>query len=214
MDDGKRTTERHHITAHGTTTLDVVYTNMVESVDEVLVMYEQWLETNELGKYRFVGLDLEYTVDQQQIAIVQLALGKHVLIFHYCRSSEIIPALKEFLTKKGITFASVDTSGDKRVLGLAGIKILDEYHVDIQDVFKIDSGYDIRDAMGKLVEVIINESYMTMKDKFPKDRHNYWEWKPLEKINLHYAAIDGYVSYELYRRIKDLKHGQRHIQAS
>ena len=37
-----------------------------------------------------------------------------------------------------------------------------------------------------------------MKQDFPSARHDYWEEKPLSDINLKYAAIDAYVSYELY----------------
>ena len=54
-----------------------------------------------------------------------------------CRSLKIIPALKEFLTQKGITIASVDTRADKRMLARAGIEIPDEYHVDLQDLFQL-----------------------------------------------------------------------------
>ena len=51
-------TETHHITAHGTTTLEVVYTNEEAIVERILAMYEKWLEKE---KNRFVGLDLKYT---------------------------------------------------------------------------------------------------------------------------------------------------------
>jgi hypothetical protein len=58
MDDKKLTTETHHITAHGTTVLEVVYTNEPRTVELVIAMYEQWLHEE---KNKFVGLDLEYT---------------------------------------------------------------------------------------------------------------------------------------------------------
>jgi hypothetical protein len=66
--------------------------------------------------------------------------------------------------------------------------------------------------VGDLAKAIIDKSYGDTKN-VPNDRQNYWEWKPLAKINLDYAAIDAYVSYELYRRIKTINYGQRHIQA-
>ena len=52
-------TENHSIMAHGTTTLDVVYTNEKATVVRTLAMYKQCLA--QMPKYRFVGLDLEYT---------------------------------------------------------------------------------------------------------------------------------------------------------
>ena len=54
MDDKKLTTETHRITAHVTTVLEVVYTNVPETVDRIIAMYGQWLKKD---KYKFVGLD-------------------------------------------------------------------------------------------------------------------------------------------------------------
>ena len=61
--------------------------------------------------------------------------------------------------------------------------------------------------MGDLAARIIHPSYEELKNKFPKDAHNYWEWKPMSDMHLHYAALDGHMSYELYRRIIDMKIG-------
>ena len=85
-----------------------------------------------------------------------------------------------------------------------------EHHVDIQREFCIKGG-DKRDSMADLAEPIIDPSYKTMKTSLPKDKHNYWEWKLLSPLHLEYAAKDGYVSYELYRRILIIKHGLRHL---
>lgn len=57
MDNKKETTKIHHVHAHGTTTLEVVYTNEPEEVEKTIAMYEQWLQEE---KYKFLGLDLEY----------------------------------------------------------------------------------------------------------------------------------------------------------
>ena len=60
----------------------------------------------------------------------------------------------------------------------------------------------------------MDESYGDMKKKFPSDRHHFWEEMPLAQINLHCAAVDGYVSYELLCRIIDMNNGRRHLRAS
>jgi hypothetical protein len=99
------------------------------------------------------------------------------------------------------------------VLHRAGIHIPEEYHVDIQDMFRIKDDNN-RVGMADLAKAFIDESYKDMKKKFPEYMHNFWDWKPLAKDNLHYAAIDGYVSYELYRRINAMNDGQHHLQAS
>ena len=70
----------------------MVYTNDPAKVESVLKQFEEWLEINE-PKFRmkFVGLDLKYTREAedtgeaQQVAVVQLAMRKHVLVFHFCR---------------------------------------------------------------------------------------------------------------------------------
>ena len=104
----------------------------------------------------------------------------------------------------------MDTRGDKTVLHNDWILILDEHHVHIQREFRIKGGGK-RDSMADLAEAIIDPSYNTMKTSYPKEKHDYWEWKPLSPLHLEYAAKDGYVSYELYHRILIIKHGLRHL---
>ena len=54
----------------------------------------------------------------------------------YCRRREPCPKLAEFLQEKGITFASVDIRSDKEKLAHEDITIPEQYHIDIQDMFK------------------------------------------------------------------------------
>src|SRR4051812_3158791 len=100
-------------------------------------MYEQCLKKD---KYKFVGLDIEYnrwvSYKPQRVAIMQLSMRSHVLVYHFCRS-ERSQALDHFLQRKGITFARVDTMGDKTVLSNDWILIPDESHIDIQREFHI-----------------------------------------------------------------------------
>ena len=100
----------------------------------------------------------------------------------------------------------MDTNNDKTTLLRARIKIPDECHVDIQDLYRIKD-LPQKDGMGDLAEMIIHPSYKELKNKFDKAEHDYWEWKPMTEMRLHYAALDGYMSYELYRRIIDMKAG-------
>ena len=100
----------------------------------------------------------------------------------------------------------MDTNNDKTMLLRARIKIPDECHVDIQDLYMIKDPPQ-KDGMGDLAERIIHPSYKELKNKFDKAEHDYWEWKPMTEMRLHYVALDGYMSYELYRRIIDMKIG-------
>ncbi len=82
---GRHTLETS-FTTHDNKKIDIVYTNKEEIVVRVLRMYESWLEKDE---DKFVGLDLEYTPEHpyegSEVAVVQLAMRKHILDYHLSR---------------------------------------------------------------------------------------------------------------------------------
>ena len=82
VDDGQRTTEVHQFNPHGDTIIQVVYTNEGNIMEMVLDMFEEMLK-DEVDK--FVGLDLEYNWNHDKIAVVQLAIKEHILVFHIIR---------------------------------------------------------------------------------------------------------------------------------
>ena len=65
--------------------------------------------------------------------------------------------------------------------------------------------------MANMAFALIDEEYADMKTKFHKDQHKLWEKTPLDAINIEYAAIDAYVAYEVYRKIRIVNYGQRHL---
>ena len=73
--------------AHGTTALEVVYTNDISQVEETL----QDLTMHTLGEQcdkEFMGLDFEYTdadKDKHEVAVVQLCVRKKVLVWQLSR---------------------------------------------------------------------------------------------------------------------------------
>lgn len=60
-------------------------------------MYEQWLQEE---KYRFIGLDIEYTREnlygRRAVAVLQLTMHEHVLVYHFCRVKGWSEALDDF----------------------------------------------------------------------------------------------------------------------
>ena len=66
--------------------------------------------------------------------------------------------------------------------------------------------------MAHMAVALIDEEYGNMKTSFSKSQHKLWEKAPLDRINIEYAAKDAYVSYELYRKIRVVHHGQRHLE--
>ena len=70
--------------------------------------------------------------------------------------------------------------------------------------------------MAAMAGKLIHKDYLEMKNSFKHDMikregHDFRAWKPLSKKNLDYAILDGYVTYELYRRISLVNQGQVHL---
>ena len=132
-----------------------------------------------------------------------------ILICFCCRSDKHCPELMEFL-RSGITFASVDIRNDKlKMRHSFGIEIPAGCLVDLQTIFMLRHD---RTLMAHMTVALIDESYGDMKTSFPKSQHRLWEKGPLDDINIEYAAKDAYVSYELYRKIRVVNYGQRHLE--
>ncbi|KAM0878271.1 hypothetical protein ACQ4PT_034984 [Festuca glaucescens] len=74
------------IVAHGTTEIEVIYTDDNYEVTKIVDMYEQWLSKDD---HKFMGLDFEYCdpedEDDYRITVVQLAMKNHVLVYQWSR---------------------------------------------------------------------------------------------------------------------------------
>ena len=120
--------------------------------------------------------------------------------------------LSDFLRFSGVTFASVDTSADKRVLARTwNLTIPSKFHVDIQDVYEIPG--HVKAGMSTLAALLIDPWYKDMKKMFSWQAHSRWEKPQLDRINLKYAAIDGFVAYKIFCMIL-LKKGDGSSRAS
>ena len=111
--------------------------------------------------------------------------------------------------RSGISFASVDIKNDKiKMKKTWDIEIPAACHIDLQDIFKLEHD---RTSMASMAVALIDEQYADMKIKFHKDQHKKWEKTPLDACNIEYAARDAYVAYEVYRKIRIVNYGQRHL---
>ena len=90
-------------------------------------------------------------------------MREHVLVYHYARSTKECQGLRDFLKKRQITFVSVDKRTDIKMMQKEKFDIPDEYHVDIQDIFKSVPRDNHRDGMSKLAATLIDRSYIQMK---------------------------------------------------
>uniref|UniRef100_A0A8I7BA24 Uncharacterized protein n=1 Tax=Hordeum vulgare subsp. vulgare TaxID=112509 RepID=A0A8I7BA24_HORVV len=191
--------------AHGTTNLHIVYMKDMAKVKVFLSMFGEWLQEE---KHKFMDLDLEYTTDGRDVAVVQLCFKQCVTVFQWASSDKHCPKLMEFL-RSSIYFASIDITNDKiKMRHTWGIEIPAECHVDLHGRFRLEPD---KTSMAHMAAVLIDGEYTDMNTKFPKPWHKLWEKTPLDPINIEYAAIDGYVAYELYLRIGICNYGQRHL---
>ncbi|XP_071680524.1 uncharacterized protein [Lolium perenne] len=168
-----QSTEIRKIIAHGTTEIEVIYTDDSYEASKTVDMYEQWLSKDE---YKFMGLDFKYCdpeyEDDCRIAVVQLAMKKHVLVYQW---------------------SSIDIRNDKKTMKESwNIEIPGECHIDLQDLFKLERD---RTGMANMAVALIDKTYKGMKKEFPSSQHKFWEKKPLDEINLEYAARDGATCY-------------------
>jgi hypothetical protein len=71
------------VEAHGKTVLTVVYTNDVDTMARYVDEYKEVLRGR---REKIVGIDLEYTPDKRDAAVIQLSIGKNhpVLLFQVC----------------------------------------------------------------------------------------------------------------------------------
>lgn len=109
-----------------------------------------------------------------------------------------------------ITFATVDKRSSKWILRKEGIIIPEDKYIDMQEYLKYKGGHK-RDEIGDLAKRLIDDSYIDLKTGFPKERNDFWEEKPMQSINLQHAARRAYVSYGLYKKMKVILYGQRHL---
>ncbi|XP_073355032.1 uncharacterized protein [Aegilops tauschii subsp. strangulata] len=102
------------------TDLSVVYTIDPAVVEDYINTVEQLLDQD---KYKVVGIDLQYTgrhpSKHHKVAVAQLSMHHHVLIYHYCMAKESCDRFARFVNSIDYKFAMVETSDDVKVLMVA-----------------------------------------------------------------------------------------------
>ena len=97
-----------------------------------------------------------YNINQVPSPILATFLHYDIYI---CRCKTGVPrSLKDFMEKKNITFVGVDIRGDRRVLRNEWLDIPIEYHIDIQDIYKIEGARYGRAGMAAMAGKLINKN--------------------------------------------------------
>ena len=207
-DNGGQFTMHHVVDTHVRgKALSVVYTNDPVSVESSIQTMEQFLAED---KYQVVGFDLEYTIGRaghdQKVVVAQLCVRHDVLVYHYHLATRPCERFSRFINSSDYSFATVDTTNDLKALKVSDLKCPNL--VNIQHHYKVwGSDKNKLNSLVDLASAIIDPYYMKMKDESKKDKnawHSVWHER-LDEQHVKYAAMDAYTSYEMYRRIVDMR---------
>jgi hypothetical protein len=186
--------------------LTVVYTIDPAVVEDSINTMGQLLAKDD--KYKVVGFDIQYTggrpgVDQA-VAVAQLCMGHHVLIYHYCVATSACERFTRFVKSSDYKFATVDTVNDVKalqILGLACPKL-----VNICGHYRV-WGSTKKDSLVELTTAIIDPYYENMKEgskRNPGSWHGAWV-RRLDEPHLKFVATNMYTCYEMHRQIVDMR---------
>ncbi|XBJ10335.1 hypothetical protein VPH35_015220 [Triticum aestivum] len=151
---------------------------------------------------RFMDLSVVYTNDsvwvEHSIHIMELLLQEE--------KYKVVGFDLGFVNSPHYVFAMVDITNDVKALESSGLAC--QNLVDIQGQYKIWGNKEHeKDSLVHLAEAIIDPYYRDMKDSCNKDKcawHSAWMEK-LDKAHIVYAAKEAYTSYDMYRRIIDMR---------
>ena len=161
-----------------------------------------------------VGLDIEWkTLDDGGFtaALLQLCVGTRVLVFQvlYAGGGDLPEVLKSFLSEEDHIFAGAHIENDvKRLLDDFGVTITNP--TDLQIVvpqaasrFEHLGGphpeYGFRRPS---LEKIASEVLCLPRVRKPDADHRRWHVRDLGYLQVKYAAVDAYLSYEVANQLE------------
>ena len=143
-----------------------------------------------------VGFDLTYTGGHarhdQKVAVAQLSVDHHVLLYHYCLATVPCERFTRFVNSPNYRFATVDTTNDPKVLKTSGLAC--QKLVDIRGHYRVWGRKNDMDSHVNLAEAIIDPYYADMKAECNKNKpvwHRGWV-KKLDEYHLQTAAKEAY----------------------
>ena len=114
-------------------------------------------------KYKVVGIDLQYTVGRpgidQKVAVTQLCVRHHLLIYHYCMAREPCDRFNRFVNSTDYKFATVDATNYVKSLSVTGLAC--KNLVEIRDHYRV-WGSMKKDSLVELASAIIDPYYEKM----------------------------------------------------
>ena len=143
------------------TDLSVVYTIDPAVVEDYINTIEQ-LRVGD--KSKVVDIDLQYTGScpniDHKVAVAQLCMCHHVLIYHNCMATEPCDRFARFVNSTDYKFATVETIDDVEALSVTSLAC--KNLIEIRDHYKV-WGSTKKDSLVELASAIINPYYEKTK---------------------------------------------------
>ncbi|KAF3457987.1 hypothetical protein FNV43_RR02649 [Rhamnella rubrinervis] len=171
----------------------------LEPEDSVYWLSSAYRLENESASNSIVGLDIEWRPyyrpsDRNPVAIMQICMDHHCLIFQLLHADAIPESLVYFLNDPEFTFVGVGVKDDAD-------KLLDHYQLRVGRTLDLAQTaaekFQVPDfgrrglkrlAMELIGKVMEKPKHVTLSD---------WDIKKLSYEQIEYASIDAYVSFEL-----------------
>ena len=90
-------TKTRKVPIHSNKKIFVTYTNDSEAVRRMLEKWEKYWSFG-MEDEKFVGLDLEYRKNTEEVTVIQIGFRKEVLVFQLCRYGSIKYTIPLFLS--------------------------------------------------------------------------------------------------------------------
>ena len=117
------------------------------------------------------------------------------LVYHICHADVECKEFKKFLESGLVKFVTVDFRNDNEILGRIGLVVGDPF--DLQKNRLLPSRG--QPSMLTLAGAMVHPLYGKL-EKPPHMFHRHaWQWNVLDIDHIHYAAMDGYLCFNIYK---------------
>ena len=117
------------------------------------------------------------------------------LVYHICHADVECQDFKNFLEDKTVKFVTVDFKNDKEVLGRIVLVVGNPF--DLHKNWLFPSGG--QPSMLTLAGAVVHPSYRKLEKPHYTFHHHAWQQNVLDIDHIHYAAMDGYLCFNIYK---------------
>ncbi|XBH84053.1 hypothetical protein VPH35_072330 [Triticum aestivum] len=183
---------------------DVIYTRSSATVKGCLSCFRRMFENSD--DEWVAGLDVEYTTvlgrekdlkyeERKKPAVIQVCVHDLCLVYHICHADVECLDFKNFLESNLVKFVTVDFTNDKEVLGRICLVVGNPF--DLQKNRLLPSGG--QPSMLTLAGAMVHPSYGKLEKPHYTFHRHAWQWNVLDIDHIHYAAMDGYICFSIYK---------------